>query len=269
MINQKVRYPAFTLISLSMSFSQTLLLGTISGLTIFIGMPVASLKAISKNILSFLNSIAIGVLFFLFVDVITNANEPIATAVKTDLGHFYLLIAVMILGVGIGLMGLVYYTKNFLKKGQEMTPTRLAMLISIGIGLHNFSEGLAIGNSALNGQLKLALVLIIGFGLHNITEAFAIAAPLAGKKVGWKFLIIAGLIAGGPNLLGTVIGYSFSSEPMSVFFLATAAGAIIYVIGELLAVGRKFESHVWMGWGILIGFFLGLITDLILIAVGA
>lgn len=251
-----------------MSFTQTLLLGTISGLTIFLGLPLARLKVIKKEYLSFLNAIAIGVLFFLFVDVVAHTMEPIETALTQNAPEFWMLTIVMIAGFVLGLMGLIYYGKHFLKKEPKLDPYRLALLVSIGIGLHNFSEGLAIGNSAYSGELKLALLLIVGFGLHNITEAFAIAAPLAGQRAPWKFLILSGLIAGGPNFVGTMVGYSFSSQLLSILFLSLAAGAMLYVIGELLAIGRKLESHAWMGWGLLIGFFAGLLTDFILVAVG-
>src|SRR5205823_1041013 len=69
----------------------------------------------------------------------------------------------------------------------ELSSYALALLIATGIGLHNFSEGLAIGQSAAVGELQLALVLIIGFGLHNMTEGFGIAGPLTGQPVSWKF----------------------------------------------------------------------------------
>ncbi len=252
-----------------MSFSQTLILGAISGLTILLGMPLARLRAVSKGHQSFLNALAIGVLFFLFVDVMEHTFEPVEHALEEGSSVFALFLFVLILGFSVGLMSLVYYGRNAMRKEREISPEQLALLIAVGIGLHNFSEGLAIGNSAVQGELKLALLLIVGFGLHNITEAFGIAAPLAGRKVSWKFLFLAGLIGGGPNLIGTLIGYRYNSEILSVLFLALAAGAIVYVIGELLAIGRRFEAHAWNGWGITIGFFLGLTTDLVLVAVGA
>ena len=251
-----------------MTYSQTLLLGAVSGLTIFLGMPLARLHAVGKGHMSFLNALAIGVLFFLFVDVVQSATAPIEAAMTLRSGDFPLLLSVFTVGFFIGLMSLVFYGRRYLRRSAGISPMQLSLLIAVGIGLHNFSEGLAIGSSAAQGELKLALLLMIGFGLHNITEAFGIAAPLAGHKVSWKFLILAGLIGGGPNFIGTLIGYSFSSTVLSVLFLALAAGAIMYVIGELLAAGRKFESHAWNGWGMAIGFFAGLFTDFILIAVG-
>jgi ZIP family zinc transporter len=252
-----------------MSFSQTLLLGTISGLTIFLGMPLARLRAISNGYLSFLNALAIGVLFFLFVDVMEHAIEPVEQAISGHGATLPWLLSALIGGFIAGLISLVYYGRHYLRKAGGITPKQLALLIAVGIGLHNFSEGLAIGSSAVQGALKLELLLIIGFGLHNITEAFGIAAPLAGKKSSWGFLLLTGLIAGGPNFLGTLIGYTYTSDTLSVLFLSLAAGAIVYVIGELLAAGRKLEAHAWTGWGLTIGFFAGLLTDFILVAIGA
>ncbi|MBA2680506.1 MAG: ZIP family metal transporter, partial [Ktedonobacteraceae bacterium] len=86
---------------------------------------------------------------------------------------------------------------------KEFSPHMLALIIATGIGLHNFSEGLAIGQSASTGALQLAIVLIIGFGLHNMTEGFGIAGPLTGQSVSWRFVILLGLIGGGPTFLGT------------------------------------------------------------------
>ncbi len=151
----------------------------------------------------------------------------------------------------------------------ELTPQTLALIIATGIGLHNFSEGLAIGQSAAAGALQLAAVLIIGFGLHNMTEGFGIAGPLAGHSVSWKFIILAGLIGGGPTFLGTAVGIVFPSSQMFIFCLALAAGAIIYVVAELLGVAKRFKSPEIVMWGLLVGFLLGYATDLVVTFAGA
>src|SRR4029453_11938662 len=108
----------------------------------------------------------------------------------------------------------------------------LALLIATGIGLHNFSEGLAIGQSAAQDQITLALVLIIGFGLHNATEGFGIVAPLSGSESmpSWRFLGLLGLIGGGPTFLGTLIGQTWVNEALAVGFLALAAGPASFLL---------------------------------------
>src|SRR5437588_764867 len=80
-----------------------------------------------------------------------------------------------------------------------------------GIGLHNFSEGLAIGQSAASDKISLALLLIIGFGAHNATEGFGIVAPLSEEhdRPTWGFLTVLGLIGGGPTFLGTIVGQAW------------------------------------------------------------
>jgi ZIP family zinc transporter len=252
-----------------MSFLQTLILGTVSGLTIFLGMPLARLRTVAKEHLAFLNAFAIGVLFFLLVDIVTHATEPIETALKANNADFWVLTLILLVGFGAGLLSLVYFSRRFLRKRVTVSTQQIALLIAIGIGLHNFSEGLSFGNAAQSGEIGFAVLLFVGFGLHNITEAFGIAAPLAGQGISWRFLLLLGLIGGGPNFLGTLIGYWISSTPLTVLFLALAAGAIVYVIGELFAAGRKFNAPLYNGWGLTLGFFAGLLTDFILIAAGA
>ncbi len=148
---------------------------------------------------------------------------------------------------------------------------RLAFMIALGIGMHNFSEGLAIGQSAAKGEVSLALMLIIGFGLHNATEGFGIVAPMAGQETrpSWGFLAVMGLIGGGPTFLGTLVGQSFVNNAIFIAFLALAAGSILYVVIQLLNVAAKLRQKEILMWGILVGLFAGFATDLILVAAGA
>ncbi|HXL16007.1 MAG TPA: hypothetical protein VN961_00650, partial [Streptosporangiaceae bacterium] len=147
---------------------------------------------------------------------------------------------------------------------------QLSLLIAIGIGLHNFGEGLAIGNSAAAGQLSLAVLLVIGFGTHNATEGFGIVAPLAAAadRPSWGRLALLGLIGGGPTFLGTLVGQQVTSEVLSIAFLALAAGSIFYVVIELLAVARVMAFKEITTWGILLGLLLGFLTDAIVTAAG-
>lgn len=135
----------------------------------------------------------------------------------------------------------------------------MALLIAVGIGLHNFAEGLAIGQSAASGEIALAAVLVIGFALHDATEGFGIVAPLAGEseRPTWSFLLTMAAIAGGPTFIGTAVGHSTTSEPLSVVFPTLAAGSIVYVIAQLLGVAARARRADLVAYGLLLGF----ITD--------
>ena len=275
-----------------MSTAQTLLLGAIAGCTIFIGLPVARLRAVTPSMRAMLAATATGILLFLFWDVLTHAVEPVEAALTAGRdGRFLWLATLLTVGFGIGLLTLVYYDlwmkarrrKAFLGPGAASTaefehhfagisPARwLALFIAAGIGLHNFSEGLAIGQSAASDELSLAIVLVIGFALHNATEGFGICAPLSGEAEmpSWGFLALLGLIGGGPTFVGTALGQAWTSEALSVVFLALAGGSILYVVIELLNVLRGAGSKAMVTWGLLLGLVLGFGTDFILVAVGA
>jgi len=242
---------------------------------------------------AFLAATATGVLIFLFWDVMSGAVGPVETALEEGRGgRFAWLAFLLTAGFFTGLMSLVYYDtwmkrrrrRAFLGPGAAstaefehdhhftgMSPARwLAIFIATGIGLHNFSEGLAIGQSAASDQVSLAIVLIIGFGLHNATEGLGICAPLAGDKErpSWGFLGLLGLIGGAPTFFGTLVGQFWVNEPVSILFFALAAGSILYVVMELLNVGRVLASKTLVTWGVLFGLVLGFGTDFILVAAG-
>ena len=172
-------------------------------------------------------------------------------------------------------MVLVYFNRtvfSHLRQGNAAPNARsLSLAIATGLGLHNLSEGLAIGQSARLGAIALTGVLVIGFALHNITEGFGIAAPMTTepKAPSWGFLGLAGLIGGGPTFIGTWIGYLAESTYFSVAFLALAAGALVYVLNELFNLGRRIASPPMFAWGLLGGFLTAYATDLLLVASGS
>ncbi|MGN6429320.1 MAG: ZIP family metal transporter [Gaiellaceae bacterium] len=275
-----------------MSTTQTLLLGAIAGLTIFIGLPMGRMRGLSPKLKSFFTATATGILIFLFWDVLTEAIDPAQSALDAKTwGRFAGVASIAFAGFVVGLMTLVYYD-SWMKARQrramlgpgaasvaEFSRTHrpglsaaqwLSVFIATGIGLHNFSEGLAIGQSAARDLKSLALVLVIGFGLHNATEGFGIVGPLTGEAEppSWRFLGLMGLIAGAPTFLGTAIGYSWTSENLSILFFALAAGSILYVVIELLNVCRTFGSKSLTAWGIVLGLTLGFATDFVLVAAG-
>jgi zinc transporter, ZIP family len=263
-----------------MTMGQTAALGALAGFTIYLGLPVARLKEQTRNAQSLLNALALGVLVFLVWDILSKALEPIEASLKSGMksghfGSFTSLVMMLTLGLVVGLVGLVIFHERAIRRSDGTPlPAQLALLIASGLGLHNFSEGLAIGQAAATGAIGFAAVLIVGFSLHNITEGFAVAAPLVvggrgASPPSWSFLGLAGLIGGGPTFVGTLIGYRVTSPQAFVLFLALAAGALLYVIGELFAVGRRFQQPVWSAWGIVLGFLVAYGTDLILTISGA
>jgi ZIP family zinc transporter len=154
---------------------------------------------------------------------------------------------------------------------------RLALLIAVGIGLHNFAEGLAIGQSAARSEVALATMLVIGFALHNATEGFGIVAPLAGdldetgtpRRPSWGYLLGLAAIGGAPTFFGTLVGHGFTSEAVSVIFLTLAAGSIIYVVLQLVGVAARARRADLLAYGLLIGLIAGFLTDAIVTAAGA
>ena len=143
-------------------------------------------------------------------------------------------------------------------------PVAMAMMISIGIGLHNFGEGLAIGASVVLGQIALGTFLIVGFMLHNTTEGFAIVSPLAKTRVRGMVvkLIIMGLIAGVPTIFGTWIGGFIYSPIAAIIFLSIGAGAIfqvVFLIYQGMARAQDDGGKIMSDASIIAGFAAGML----------
>jgi len=211
-------------------------------------------------------------------------------------------------GLGLGLLGLALYEQRYLRRiistkkklvateqnnenhggkvnpvgsqdrtaqphGSELfgSPQHLATMIAVGIGLHNFSEGLAIGQSYASGAVALAVVLIVGFGAHNATEGFGIAGPLTGisEKPQISFLVKMGIIGGSPTFLGTLVGSVWVSQLTNVMFLSLAGGALIYVTLLMYNTARRESRNDLIMVGLFIGLLAGFLTDLIVSLGGA
>jgi ZIP family zinc transporter len=277
-----------------MSTGQTVLLGAVAGFTIFLGLPMGRARTTSIRLKTFLSGLSAGVLAFLAVEIFEHAFQEVEGALEHahagdgTWGRFAGMTAVYAIGITAGLLVLFYAMRALKPKPpQSVGPgamaveelehvhrrkeaLQLGMSIAVAIGLHNFSEGLAIGQSAHRGDTTLALLLVIGFALHNATEGFGIVGPLAGAnaRASWRWLGIAGLIGGGPTFLGTLLGTSFENAFVFTAFLALAGGAILYVLGELFAAGRKLDWEMML-IGTVVGFLLGAGTELVLVLAGA
>jgi ZIP family zinc transporter len=281
-----------------MSFAQTVALGALAGLTIYLGLPVGRLQLLDSRMRVAMAMFAVGVLSFIFVDVLSHGVSILNDAVTAAKAHHtsaaYVVWLVVLLGVGFaaGSAGLAMIERRLRPLGSRQAPIaggagatalsgteadtlaaeleatrrralRTGLTIAGAIGVHNFAEGLAIGVSARSGAIGLATVLIIGFALHNATEGFGIVGPLGDVKPSWRWLGLAGLIGGGPTFLGSIVGYGVTSHPLELAFYAAAGGAILYVIGEVWNGMRRY-GHRELGLMMLsVGFLVGVITDMV------
>jgi zinc transporter, ZIP family len=222
------------------------------------------IRSMSRNKYNFFLSLTAGLLVFLGIDALIESNE-ISTDIVSPIFNGQMLIIIV---TAISFVALLYtseiLTQRAIKKSissvgmtspyldsnsidpnspqtrsqvtqrqmQDLVkPLAISLMISIGIGLHNFGEGLAIGAAVLLGEIALSTFLIIGFTLHNTTEGLAIVAPLAkSRKLMIRRLIIMGLIAGTPTIVGAWIGGFLYSPIATIIFLSIGAGAIFQVV---------------------------------------
>jgi ZIP family zinc transporter len=277
-----------------LSFAQTIALGALAGFTIFLGLPVGRMQLLGSRARVALAMFAVGVLAFIFVDVLSNGLSIVDDALtavkdhKQSLGYLIWLVALLAGGFTVGSAGLAMLERT-MRPGPRRPPIaggadtatleadplvreldaarrralRVGLTIAAAIGVHNFAEGLAIGVSARAGAISLATVLIVGFALHNATEGFGIVGPLGDVKPSWRWIALAGLIGGGPTFLGSLVGYAVTSDPLELAFYAVAGGAILYVIGEVWNGMRRY-GHRELGLLMLsAGFLVGVLTDLV------
>jgi len=287
-----------------MSFAQTIVLGALAGFTIFIGLPVGRLQLLNSRTRVALAMFSVGVLAFIFVDVMQGGLSIVdnaLTAFKDDkgtLGYVIWLVILLAAGFTAGSAGLAVLERRMRPAGARKPPIaggaeavaiagsdteslalevdaarrrtlRVGLTIAAAIGVHNFAEGLAIGVSARAGAISLATVLIIGFALHNATEGFGIVGPLGDVKPSWRWLGLAGLIGGGPTFLGSIVGYAVTSDPLELAFYACAGGAILYVIGEIWNGMRRYGYRELGLLMVSAGFLVGVLTDLVVTYGGA
>ena len=203
-----------------------------------------SLRRARPEWLAAFMALTAGLLSFLALEALSEAFA-LQAALPSALG-----------GAGVVLLGFVvsYLTLTYLSHKLAA----LATLVAIGIGLHNFGEGLAIGTSFAFGELALGSFLIIGFMIHNVTEGLGIAtAATEERRVSFGRLALLVLIAGGPAILGTWLGGYVRNDVLGVLFFAAAAGAAFEVVIE---VGRWLRTRapggLTSGW-VLGGFLAG------------
>ncbi len=220
------------------------------------------LRRLRKNALDFVIYVTVGLLAFLSIDAIHEAGEVAERLPGVFNGN-----ALIILGI----VGTILILFGIGKRSQmnfqsEDSNAATAWLVSLGIGMHNLGEGLAIGSAYVLGEMSLGTMLVVGFTLHNATEGIAIVAPILKDRVRIKQLIGLGALAGIPTIFGCWIG-AFTYSPLwSILFLGIGAGALIQVIlvilrrrttAEILQplniLGLIFGFLIMYGTGMLVG----------------
>jgi ZIP family zinc transporter len=248
------------------SFAGYALIGTLVGIV-----PVAlgllwlpSLRRAAPQWLAAFMALTAGLLSFLAVEALSEALE-LQAALPSALGGAGL----VLLGVAVSYLALTFISSRLGARG-ALGGLALATLVAIGIGLHNFGEGLAIGSSFALGELALGTFLIVGFMVHNVTEGLGIAAPVAeGKRaVGIGRLAVLALVAGAPTILGAWLGGFVTSDVLGVVFFAAAAGAALEVVVEVLRyLARRAPGGLTSGYalgGFLAGVAVMYVTGLLI-----
>ena len=191
------------------------------------------IRKISKNKYYFFMALTCGLLLFLGIDAIEESLEIASEHLSNSFNSSLLIVTTTILSF----LGLYYVAEKLTSKADSLKiskPVAIGLMISIGIGLHNFGEGLAIGASIGLGSIAFSTFLIVGFALHNTTEGLAIAAPLSREKKIIGKLVTFGLLAGVPAIFGSWVGGFAFSPIFAVIFLSIGAGAIFQVIVIIL-----------------------------------
>lgn len=254
------------------------------------------IRRLSPNKYNFFLSLTAGLLVFLGIDALLESNEIAVDALASVFNAQILIIMVAI----VTLITLMYVSQRLIQRASKRSnseleykagylshsepdsglsdirsssssssqqqllirPIAISMMIAIGIGLHNFGEGLAVGAAVLLGEVALSSFLILGFTLHNTTEGLAIVAPMAkSRRIPVTKLMIMGLIAGGPTIIGAWIGGFLYSPIATVIFLSIGAGAIfqvVYSIGSWMYHTNGSRGLLNNHW-IIIGFAFGML----------
>ncbi|TET77919.1 MAG: divalent cation transporter [Candidatus Heimdallarchaeota archaeon] len=229
------------------------------------------IKRLKKNKYHFFLALTAGLLLFLGIDSIEEALEVYQENLSQSFNGVLLVTTVIV----VTFLGLYYVTEKLIKRAESSgiaKPVVIALMIAIGIGLHNFGEGLAIGAAVGIGSIAFSTFLIVGFALHNTTEGIAIAAPMSrGKSMIGKALIgkLAGLgmIAGAPAIFGAWVGGFVYSPFATVVFLSIGAGAIFQVVITVLRwireEGDKNLSSAAVASGIAVGMLIMYLTSIL------
>jgi zinc transporter ZupT len=205
-----------------------------------------ALRRADKRWLAAFMALTAGLLTFLGVEALAEALD-LQAALPSAFGGAGL----VLLGLAASALGMTFLSSRLSRGQAGVTGLALALLVAIGIGVHNLGEGLAIGTSFATGELQLGSFLVIGFMVHNVTEGLGIATPASGSRITLAQLAALALIAGGPAILGAWLGGYASNDLLAPLFFAVAAGAALQVVFEVgRYVARIAPGGLRSGWAI-------------------
>jgi len=208
-----------------------------------------SLRRVEQRWLTAFMALTGGLLAFLGIEALFEAFQ-LQAAVPGALGGPGL----VLLGVAGSFLTMTFISGRFSgEAGAPLGGIALATLVAIGIGFHNFGEGLAIGTSFAFGQLTLGSFLIVGFMIHNVTEGLGIAAPAADERAGVPLARLATLavVAGAPTIVGAWLGGFAANDVLAALFFGAAAGAAFEVVAEVVRyVGKRDPAGLRSGYAI-------------------
>jgi zinc transporter, ZIP family len=246
-------------------FAETVLLSLVMGLSIYLSLPIVLHKNTGERRTKLLTSVAIGILVFVMADVFSNAAGSLYNGTLYNFGSspYYDLVFIGALAAGF-LVLLVAGSRS--KAG--LTSTGLSLVIAIGMGFQNLTEGLVFGSLAVAfGLSGAALVVLVGFILQNISEGFPIASPFLGKTEGKEGMIALLFAVGGvPTVIGGAVGFFYNSTIFDLVFDGVAIGAILYAILPMLRALLREASPEMLRQsylGVFIGFLLGFLVNLV------
>lgn len=247
------------------NFAETLMFSAIMGLSIYLSLPIVLRKSTSQTNTELLNAVAIGILIFLIGDVFLDASGYLYNGSLYGYGSSPGYDWIFAISLAAGFLALFFGGQ---RRKTSLTPTLLALIIAVGIGFQNLTEGLLFGSlGATIGLTGAALVVLVGFIFQNVTEGFPIASPFLGATDGKTGLIAGALLIGGlPTILGGAVGFYYNTVVFDLIFYGLAIGTMLYVILPMLrnlfreSGGTKLSVAYA---GIFLGFILGFIVNLL------
>ena len=227
------------------------------------------LRQLSRGWFDFLISLTVGLLVFLGVDAFAESIELIERVPSSYQG-----VAIITIGLLLTILILTaisrYARTASEQRGESYGALVLAYLVAFSIGVHNLGEGLAIGAAYAVGEIAVGTLLVLGFTIHNTTEGIAIIAPITRSKFKLIHLVWMGLLAGGPTIIGTWVGGFTYSDVWSVLFLAIGAGAVFFVVYQIVKgmAAQSIQTLVSFSnvAGFLVGFLIMYVTGLFVAA---